>query len=106
MRRGNQTVVLGPRVCLRPLARRGWVLRPVYGVRRPGILGCMRISLLDARQDVDSLDVTCSASIVPAIDEFVSRFTSREFVSGGEVVDVLLDLRLIAVADEIVATRG
>jgi len=66
----------------------------------------MRISLLDARQDVDSLEVTCGASIVPAIDEFVSRFTGRGFVSAGEVVDVLLDLRLIAVADEMVATSG
>ena len=44
------------------------------------------------------------SSVVPAIDEFVAQFTGRGLVAGAEVVDILLDLRLIAVADEVVGT--
>jgi hypothetical protein len=35
-------------------------------------------------------------SVVPAIDELVTRFAGRHVVSGTEVVDALLELRLVA----------
>ena len=38
--------------------------------------------------------------IVTMIDEALERFAMRERVSGGEVVDFLLDLRSAVVSDE------
>lgn len=35
------------------------------------------------------------------IDEALERFGSRDLVSGSEIVDFLLDLRLVTLADEI-----
>jgi len=46
--------------------------------------------------------VTLEPSVVPAIDALVGRYTSRDFVAASEVVDILLDLRLLAEADELV----
>ena len=45
-------------------------------------------------------------SVLPAIDVLIAQFTGRELVSGAEFVDVLLDLRLLAEADELVAARS
>jgi hypothetical protein len=42
-------------------------------------------------------------SVIPAIDEIVAEMSGRELVSAAEVVDRFLDLRLIAVADEVLA---
>ena len=62
---------------------------------------------LDARRDEpDEAPVISSSSVIPAIDDFMSRFAGRDVVSAGDVVDMLLDLRLIAVADDIVTGRG
>ena len=46
-----------------------------------------------------------ATSVLPAIDVLVSRYAGRELVSGAEVVDLLLDLRLLAEADELVAAK-
>ena|SRR5438552_1906643 len=48
--------------------------------------------------------VMLGSSVVPAIDELVAQFTGRGLVSGAEVVDMLLDLRLIALAGEVAAS--
>jgi hypothetical protein len=42
--------------------------------------------------------------IVTMIDEALERFAVRERVSGGEVVDFLLDLRTAVVSDEALRT--
>jgi hypothetical protein len=42
--------------------------------------------------------------IVTLIDEALERFAVRERVSGGEVVDFLLDLRSAVVSDEALRT--
>jgi hypothetical protein len=42
--------------------------------------------------------------IVTFIDEAIERFSVRERVSGGEVVDFLLDLRSVVVSDEALRT--
>ena len=42
--------------------------------------------------------------IVTMIDEALERFSVRERVSGGEVVDFLLDLRSAVVSDEALRT--
>jgi hypothetical protein len=42
--------------------------------------------------------------IVTFIDEAIERFAVRERVSGGEVVDFLLDLRSVVVSDEALRT--
>ncbi len=44
-----------------------------------------------------------TTSVFPAIDAFIARYAGRELVTGAEVVDLLLDLRLLAEADELVA---
>jgi hypothetical protein len=43
-------------------------------------------------------------SVLPAIDVLIARYSGRELVAGAEVVDLLLDLRLLAEADELVAS--
>jgi hypothetical protein len=47
-----------------------------------------------------------ATSVLPAIDVFIARYGGRELVAGPEVVDLLLDLRLLAEADELVASRS
>ena len=44
-----------------------------------------------------------SSSVIPAIDLIVGEMAARELVSGMEIVDRLLDLRMIALADEVLA---
>jgi hypothetical protein len=46
---------------------------------------------------------TFDYSVVPMIDEVIARVAGRGFLSSVEVVDVLLDLRLLATADDLVA---
>jgi len=41
-----------------------------------------------------------SPSIVPAIDHLVTQFLGRDLIAAHEVVDGLLDLRLIVMLDE------
>jgi hypothetical protein len=50
------------------------------------------------------LEMRTTPSIVPAIDELVGRFAVRGTVAAGEVVDVLLDLRLLAEADALLGS--
>ena len=50
------------------------------------------------------LEMLTASSIVPAIDELVGRFAVRGTVAAGEVVDVLLDLRLLAEADALLGS--
>ena len=64
----------------------------------------MRKATRDARPAGNVPDVILASSVVPAIDELVAGFAGRGIVAATEVVDVLLDLRLIAVADEVVGT--
>jgi hypothetical protein len=66
----------------------------------------MRKMMVEPEPVACSTDVTLGSSVVPAIDELVARFTGRGLVTGADVVDMLLDLRLIAVADEVVGTRA
>ena len=40
-------------------------------------------------------------SVIPAIDALVGRYTGRDVVAATEVVDLLLDLRLLAEADQL-----
>ena len=42
-------------------------------------------------------------SVIPAIDALVAEMAGRELVAGAEIIDRLLDLRLVAVADETLA---
>ena len=44
-----------------------------------------------------------TSSVIPAIDAIVAEIAVREVLSGSEIVDRLLDLRLLAVADEVFA---
>lgn len=50
---------------------------------------------------VDAAPIT--SSVIPAIDAIVAEIAVREVLSGSEIVDRLLDLRLLAVADEVFA---
>jgi hypothetical protein len=65
-------------------------------------------SLVDDRHPVgDSVpehEVAVGPSVVPAIDAALARLGEREYMSTVEVADLLLDLRLVAAADEIVLT--
>ena len=47
-----------------------------------------------------------ATSVLPAIDVLITRYAGRELVAGAEIVDVLLDLRLLAEADEFVASKS
>lgn len=52
--------------------------------------------------DVDTAPFeTFGTSLVPAIDELITRFTDRSLVTTAEVLDALLDLRLLAAAADI-----
>jgi hypothetical protein len=51
----------------------------------------------------ETAPVEITASVVPAIDELITRVAVRELLTGAEVVDALLDLRLVAIAEAIVA---
>jgi hypothetical protein len=51
----------------------------------------------------DQFEYESHASVVAAIDELVARYAGRESVPAAEVVDVLLDLRILALADAILA---
>jgi hypothetical protein len=42
--------------------------------------------------------------VILAIDDLVGRFAERGLVAAGEVIDVLLDLRLLAETDQLVAS--
>jgi hypothetical protein len=42
-----------------------------------------------------------ATSLVPAVDEVIERFTDRSLVTSSEVIDALLDLRLVAAAADI-----
>jgi hypothetical protein len=42
-------------------------------------------------------------SVLPAIDAIVAEMAGRELVAGAEIVDRFLDLRLLAVADQLLA---
>ncbi len=54
--------------------------------------------------EVADLEMLTASSVVPAIDELVGRFAVRGTVAAGEVVDVLLDLRLLAEADALLGS--
>jgi hypothetical protein len=45
-------------------------------------------------------------SIVPALDAAIERMAARHVVSGTEVVDLLLDLRMLATALDAVNGNG
>jgi hypothetical protein len=62
----------------------------------------MRKTTVSAPMGKDPPGEILAPLAVPAIDEFVTRFSGRGSVGAAEVVDMLLDLRLLAVADEIV----
>jgi hypothetical protein len=47
-------------------------------------------------------DAPTARSLVPAIDAAIDRLRGRAPVAATEVVDLLLDLRLIAWADDVV----
>jgi hypothetical protein len=64
----------------------------------------MQNARLDAHPAGSLLDITLGSSVVAAIDELIARYAGRRILTVGEVVDALLDLRLIAVADEPVRT--
>ena len=64
----------------------------------------MRKATRDTQPAGTAPDVSLGSSVVPTIDELVAGFAGRNIVAASEVVDVLLDLRLIAVADEVVGT--
>jgi hypothetical protein len=49
--------------------------------------------------------MTMTDSVMPAIDEALARLATRELISAAEVINTLLDLRLIVAADEVAATR-
>jgi hypothetical protein len=58
------------------------------------------------RAPVEKFVYSHATSVLPAIDVLVARYAGRELVSGAEVVDLLLDLRLLAEADELVASKS
>ena len=64
----------------------------------------MRNMMVDPEPVADLPDVMLGSSVVPVIDQLVAHFAGRGLVAATEVVDLLLDLRLIAVADEVVET--
>jgi hypothetical protein len=45
-------------------------------------------------------------SILPAIDALVARYSGRDVVAGSEVVDLLLDLRLLIEAEQLVLAES
>ena len=47
-----------------------------------------------------------TTSVLPLIDVLIDRYAGREVVPGPEVVDLLLDLRLLAEVDELVASKS
>jgi hypothetical protein len=57
---------------------------------------------LDPQPAADPAAVVPSL-VVAAVDDALARFGGRSLVSGSEVVDVLLDLRRLAVFDDVVA---
>ena len=50
-------------------------------------------------------DLQITPSVTAALDAAIAGMAHRELVAGSEVVDLLLDLRLIASADELVASE-
>ncbi len=49
------------------------------------------------------LQAPITFSVIAEIDTIVAEMAGRELVTGAEIVDRLLDLRLLAVADEVLA---
>ena len=47
-----------------------------------------------------------SSPVVPALDERITRFSGRGVVAAQEIIDVLLDLRLIATLNEIATDQS
>jgi hypothetical protein len=52
--------------------------------------------------DVADVEIVSTSSVIPAIDELVARYTGRGTVAATEIIDALLDLRLLAEADDLV----
>ena len=52
------------------------------------------------RPEPVAVDLTVSG-VVPAIDALVTRFSGRGTVAAQEIIDALLDLRLVALDDEL-----
>ena len=66
----------------------------------------MRTTFLASKSPAEEPTVVVTRSVIPAIDDLVRRYTGRSTVAAGEVVDMLLDLRLLAHADELVGSRS
>ena len=62
----------------------------------PGNSECMR--KLDTPPPVD---LAMEQSILPAIDALVARYSGRDTVAAVEVIDLLLDLRLLVEAEQL-----
>jgi hypothetical protein len=52
--------------------------------------------------DAGEIETAATSSVIPAIDELVVRYTGRGTVAAPEIIDALLDLRLLAEADELI----
>jgi hypothetical protein len=66
----------------------------------------MTAALKTARtQTDDHPDIEVTPSLVPAIDEIIDRLRGRDLLSGSEVIDLLLDLRLTARAQDVLVGR-
>ncbi len=50
-------------------------------------------------------DLQITPSVKAALDAAIVSMASRQVVAGSEVVDLLLDIRLIASADELLAAH-
>jgi hypothetical protein len=61
-------------------------------------------TLVDRASRTRTATMTITGAVMTAIDDALVSLGSRELLSGAEVTDVLLDLRLVA-AEEIVAVR-
>jgi hypothetical protein len=49
------------------------------------------------------IDIVSTSSVIPAIDQLVARYTGRGSVAAAEIIDALLDLRLLAEADDLLS---
>lgn len=52
-------------------------------------------------EPIAAVDFTLEPSILPAIDELVTQYSGRDVVAGSEVIDLLLDLRLLVEAEQL-----
>jgi hypothetical protein len=49
----------------------------------------------------EAVALSLEPSILPAIDVLVARYSGRDVVAANEVVDLLLDLRLLVEAEQL-----